>query len=130
MWLFNLLSTYQSELLTGFGAGVVLAIVLQFCWKTLASGMRDSVSRRLMSEMNDPGTFVQIGMAFGLFLAGHMVVDAISRRKAPLSGEEGVLIYLLFMLAAFSLGMGLRATMVRLTRRLMEAEEKGKSSAS
>ena len=125
MWLFNMLSTYQSELLTGFAAGVALGFAMQLCWKTLASGMRDPVSRRLMSEMNDPGTFVQIGMAFGLFLAGHMVVDAISRKKAPLLGEEGLLIYLLFMLAAFSLAMGLRATMVRLTRRLMDAEAKG-----
>ncbi len=124
MWLFNLLSTYQSELLTGFGAGAALGFAMQLCWKTLASGMRDPVSRRLMSEMNDPATFVQIGMAFGLFLAGHLVVDAIARKKAPLQAEEGLLIYLLFMLAAFSLAMGLRATMVRITRRLMDAEAK------
>lgn len=128
MWFFNLLATFQRELLMACAAGVLLGVAMQLAWSTFTSGMRDPVSKRLVEEMNDPATFVRMGMAFGLFLGGHLVVEAIAHRRAPLTSEEGLLIYLLFLFGAFSLAMGLRATMLRLTRRLIDAE-KGKSQS-
>lgn len=129
MWIFQLLSTYQQELLLAVGIGICLGLAMQLLAPKLASVTRDPVARRLLDEMSTAGAFVRIGAAFGLFLGGHLVVEAIAQQKAPLTSKEGMLIYLLFLLGAFTLAMSFRTTLLKLTRRIIDAEQKVKSKS-
>lgn len=124
MWLFNVLAAFQRELIIGAAAGVLFGFVMRIAWASIASAPRDPIARRIMAELDDPATFVQSGIAFGLFTGAHMVLDAITTRRVPLSTEESLLVYLMFVGGAFALAKMIGAAAKRLARRLIDVEER------
>ncbi len=123
MWLINTLTTFQRELVLGAAFGLLVGFGLRIIWAQIEAGAKSPVTQRVLRELDEPATFVRLGIAFGMFMAAHMVLEAIAGRKSPLSSAEGLLIYLLFLGGAYTLVMGLRNALLRLARRVVEAEQ-------